>query len=520
VAGQKGVRKANLSLDNRRMYLRAGLLSLGLLIFSRVLGLLRESAQAAAFGATGLGDAVIVMFTLPDLLVGIFFSGALAYVLLPAWSGQSTAQQNASQRRVARVLFGAGVVVGALIWLLRDGVVHVLAPGLQGAMRALAADSLGWSAAVLPLALLAALWVTRLQHERDFVGMYTGNLLVNFLLVLALFLGLGTHGVSGAVFALGCFLLLAMLARLAWLAWRLRRAVPAPVSLEAGLAASGSLPGLRIWAWAALSSGFLLLLPLVARSLASQAGEGALANFNYAWKLVELPLVLAIQLVASLAFPAVTRTEAGSPARAKALQVAFLLAWTLACAAIAVVGGFSLPLATLLFGWGRMDAAHLQVISQWSAIGIWSLLPQALVAVLMTVMAANRRMHLAAWAYAAGAVALVVAGVMGLADGATVMWALNGVLVAVAAVVLLCSRSQWVNALPWPAMFAPLAACGAVVAAARSWGGALALGPPASTALAGLLAALVLASALAASPLLRGLLRRRALHPPQSAGNN
>lgn len=491
------------------MYLRAGLFSLGLLILSRVLGLLRESAQAAAFGATGLGDAVIVMFTLPDLLVGIFFSGALAYVLLPAWAGQSTAQQNASQRQVARALLIAGVVVAALIWWLRDGLVHALAPGLQGAMRTLGADSLGWSAAVLPMALLAALWVTRLQHERDFVGMYTGNLLVNLLLVLALFLGLGSNAASHAVFALGCFLLLAMLARLAWLAWRLRRALPAMASPAIGATASVALPGLRIWAWAALSSGLLLLMPLVARSLASQAGEGALANFNYAWKLVELPLVLAIQLVASLAFPAVTRTEAGSPARKQAVHMAFLLAWTLACAAIAVVGGFSLPLATLLFGWGRMDAAHLDVIAQWSAIGIWSLLPQALVAVLMTVMAANQRMHLAAWAYAAGAAVLAMAGVMGLAQGATVMWALNAVLLAVALVMLLAGRAQLAGAVPWSAMLAPLCVCGAVVAAARSWGGALALGLPASAALAGLLSALVLASALVASPVLRGLVMRR-----------
>ena len=268
------------------------------------------------------------------------------------------------------------------------------------------------------------------------------------------------------------------------------------------------LPALSIWAWAALSSGLLLLLPLVARSLASQGGEGALANFNYAWKLVELPLVLAIQLVASLAFPAVTRTEAGSPARAQALQVAFLLAWALACAAIAVVGGFSLPLATLLFGWGRMDAAHLDVIARWSAIGIWSLLPQALVAVLMTVMAASQRMHLAAWAYAAGAMTLVMAGIMGLADGAAVMWVLNVVLVAVAAVMLAAGGGQLMNALPWPAMLAPLAACVVVVVASRVWPGVITFGLPVSAALAGLLAALVLASALACSPLLRALLKR------------
>ena len=78
-----------------------------------------------------------------------------------------------------------------------------------------------------------------------------------------------------------------------------------------------------------------------------------MANFNYAWKLVELPLVLAVQLVASLAFPAIPRTAAGSPEHEKARWLAFSLACALACTAVAVVVTFSLPLATLLFVWGR-----------------------------------------------------------------------------------------------------------------------------------------------------------------------
>jgi putative peptidoglycan lipid II flippase len=489
------------------MYLRAGVFSLGLLMASRLLGLLRESAQAAAFGATGLGDAVIVMFTLPDLLVGILFSGALGYVLLPEWARQTSAQQDTSQKKVARALLGIGVVLALLIWLLRDALSHALAPGLQGEMAMLGRDSLGWSAVVLPLAMLAALWVTRLQHERDFVGMYGANLVVNLLLVLALFLA-PQNSADRTVFVLGLFLMLAMAVRLAWLAWRLPQAAPADPAAMA-------LPATGIWIWAGLSSGLLLLLPLIARSLASQAGEGALANFNYAWKLVELPLVLAVQLVASLAFPAITRTEAGSAERDRALQIAFLLAWTLACAAIAVVGSFSLPLAQLLFGWGRMDAGHLEIIARWGAIGIWSLLPQALIAVLLTVMAASGHMHRAVWAYVAGMAALAVAAWAGLAGGAPVMGALNAVLTGVALAMLFAEREQLRRALPWRAMLAPFAACLLLLVASR-WFGRLDLLPSAMAA--GLFAVAVLGSALLASPLLRSSLGRQPLAVPQAGG--
>ena len=183
----------------------------------------------------------------------------------------------------------------------------------------------------VPAALLAALWVTRLQHERDFVGMYAANLVVNAVLVaslLALAALPGAIAADGAVVvpAMGLALLAAVLLRLGWLFWRL----PAPATAGASPRPGRSGPALSLWVWAMLSSGLPLALPFVARSLASASGEGALATFNYAWKLVELPLVLAIQLAASLAFPVITRAFAGEGDPAAAVRRAFALAWLLA----------------------------------------------------------------------------------------------------------------------------------------------------------------------------------------------
>ena len=481
------------------MYLRAGVLSLGLLILSRVMGLLRESAQAAAFGSSGLGDAVIVMFTLPDWVVSMVFGGALSYVLLPLWAQQSPAERQASQQKVGRALVITSLLMGAAIWLFRDLMGRALAPGLKGEMQALAAASLVWSAAVLPLAVLASLWVTRLQHERDFVGMYAGSLVVNVLLVLALLVTVNIGAGPDSILILGAFLAMAMLARLAWLYWRLPKA-PAPEQ------ASASLPGAGIWLSAGLSSGLLLLLPLIARSLASQSGEGALASFNYAWKLVELPLVLAIQLVASLAFPAIAQTESGSAARQQALQTAFLLAWALACAAVAVVATFSLPISGLLFGWGQMAPEHLVVIADLSAVGVWSLLPQALIAVVLTLMAASHQMHVAAWAYVAGVLGLAGAGWAGLSGGEAVMWTLNAVLCGVALALLVNQRRQLSGVLAWPSMLMPLLACGLLVLL-KPWVANLSL--LAAFALAAVFAFVVMGAAYISSPMLRSTFATR-----------
>jgi putative peptidoglycan lipid II flippase len=486
------------------MYLRAGVFSFGLLLVSRMLGLARESAQAAAFGTSGLGDVVIVMFTLPDLLVGILVSGALAYVLLPAWAQQTRQALAAGQQKIAWWLAGFGLVLGAAVWLNRHTLVRLLAPGLSPDMAAISAASLGWSAAALPIAMLAALWATRLQHERDFVGMYTGNLVVNVLLVaglVAVALQTGQFGldVTQPITLLGVCLMLAMAARLAWLAWRLPARQPAQQVVE-----TVALPTARLWVWAALSSALVLLMPLAARSMVSQSGEGALASFNYAWKLVELPLLLAVQLVASLAFPALASTPPQSPERLQAMQLAFTLAWALACAAAAVVATFSLPLSRVLFGWGSMTPSGLEAIARLSAMGVWSLLPQALIAVLLTVMAITARMHVAVAAYAVALAAFVVFGLTGLAaaQGEGVMWALNTALALVAAALLVTERKHIAGALAFAPILTSLLACVLLVLLKPLWSNASLL---TAGVLACVYALLVLASAAASSAPLRRL---------------
>ena len=484
------------------MYLRAGFFSLALLLLSRVLGLLRESAQAAAFGSTGMADAAIVMFTLPDLMVGILLSGALSYVLLPLWAKQGAVQKAAGQKKIASALIFSGLVLGVLVWSFRGVLVQLLAPGLAGDMKLASAQALSWSAAVLPLAMLAALWVTRLQHESDFVGMYAGGLIVNVALVGGLLLvAKGAAPQISALSLLGICLVGAMLARLAWLAWRLPPRDPTDSA-----ASASDLPPVNVWLWAALSSGLILVLPLVARSLASSSGEGALANFNYAWKLIELPLVLAVQLVASLAFPAIARAEAGSHERQNAVGLAFLIAWTLACAAVAVVATFSLPLARLLFGWGRMDATSLVVISQWSAVGIWSLLPQALMSVLLTVMASQGRMQRAVWVLAAGLLVLLLAGWVGKFGGQHIMWLLNAVFGCMAATLLFIERRSVKSSLPYLACLVPLLTCIGLVALKPIFSELTAIFSLIASAVYSLA---VISSAVAVSPVLKGLLRKR-----------
>lgn len=464
------------------MFLKAGLLSLLLLLASRVLGVLRETALAAAFGSSGMADVAIVMLTLPDWIAGVLVSGALAYVLLPQWAKESAAQQNATQNHVARRLLWGSLALAGLMCVAQGPVAALLVPGASAALQGAASSAVVWSALALPAAMLAGLWATRLQHERDFVGLYSANLVVNGVLIAALLLLLGSSGAGlGPVQTLGIFLLVAVGLRLLWQGWRMRHLRQNVLPVASPSVAPPPLPGWRVWMWAALGAGLPLTLPFVARTFASGAGEGALATFNYAWKLVELPLILAIQLVASLAFPAIARAHAASAsgtghtsadAMATAVRNALVLAWTLACAAAAALLVGAPVIASLLFGWGRMEVPALEQIAAWGRVGAWGLLPQALLAVALTVLASVGRMRFAVLAYVLALALLLAVGAAGWTTGESLMWGLNAGF-AVAALIAggalgAPALRHW---LPVRALLAPSLALAVVAWLAHWWGG-------------------------------------------------
>ena len=414
------------------------------------------------------------MLTLPDWLAGVLAAGALAYVLLPAWAAQSPAQVVATQRKVAVGLVGGGVLLALMLVLLREPALDWLAGGLPAPMRPAAAGALVWSAVALPAALLAGLWTTRLQHERDFTGMYSANLVVNAVVIAAI-LWAGTRP-GNAVPWLGAGLLAAMFLRLGWLRWRTPPGHGALANAQPGIAPP--LPAPPVWLWAVLSAGLPLALPFVARSIASQAGEGALATFNYAWKLVELPLILAIQLVATLAFPGIAKALAAEDpaATARAVRTAIALAWALACAAAAALLLGAPAIAQLLFGWGRMEPQALARVAHWGGLGAWGLLPQALIAVALTVLAARGRMRAAVAAYALALALLLAYGVWGTSDGARLMILLNLLLAGVAIAVIAALGPQARAWVPWRSMAISLACLLAIAALASP----SALGQPAN----------------------------------------
>ena len=104
-----------------------------LTMVSRILGFVRDTIIARAFGAGMATDAFFVAFKLPNLLRRVFAEGAFAQAFVPILAEyKETRSPEATQafvRHVAGMLSFVLVIVTALGILAAPWVIYVSAPG-------------------------------------------------------------------------------------------------------------------------------------------------------------------------------------------------------------------------------------------------------------------------------------------------------------------------------------------------------------------------------------------------------
>ena len=100
---------------------------------SRVLGLARDSAIAAVFGAGAATDAFVVAFRIPNLFRRLFAEGAFSQAFVPVLAGYRATADEAEVKRVIDAVSSAlGLALLALVAvgvLAAPLVIHAVAPG-------------------------------------------------------------------------------------------------------------------------------------------------------------------------------------------------------------------------------------------------------------------------------------------------------------------------------------------------------------------------------------------------------
>lgn len=460
---------------------------------SAVLGFAREATIGALFGASRSTDAFYAALSLPFLAAYFLVGGALAPSLTAALARRlergdaegARATFTASLRAVAL----GGSAIAALLYLAREPIARLLAPGFDGASSALLARLL---ALLLPYGLLTSLALLASAallaagaYRTPAVAVLAGNAVA-----LGTLFALGARSIESAAWALdagAAATLLALVPRLA----------------SAGLlpkypGAKAPLPW-RDSAILALSLAAAGAVDLAERPLASTAGIGAVAILAFASKLVHLPMRLVAAPLASVSFPRFARLLRRHEGRAK--EAGETAAWIVRLLAFsaAVTAGAAAPIAAVTFGRGRFDADDLARLAQALALLAPAVVAVGVVEVATKYLLAARRARAVLVAQLAGLLVYLVAapllarhGIAGLAVARDLSWGVA----ALGLVIPLARREGPIR----PVDILASAAAALLAAPAASYGARLlSLGTLPSLALSTLAAAAVFAAALGAA---------------------
>lgn len=360
-------------------------LNIGLLL-GRLSGFAREAFIAATYGATTQADIVVLMLTVPDFLVAILMGGAMGVMLIPEFSQRPNSAHQLLYQSI--LFFGAFfALLSAVLYWQMHVFVTLLAPGFGEEKISAAIAVLDWVIWLIPLTVMSGVVTAFLHAENKFFIAAIGTLIINCFIIVGLVSAFISDGslflVAGFVLLGGCVRLLSQLlqVRLHWapilslMPWRLSNVL------------------ILRYGQAMMSGSMLLLFPVVARAMASYEGDGSVALFNYATRLIEFPLVIAITFLAAIFFPRMAKTFSCDLKQHKQL-IHYGLQITLGISIVAAITLISLndDYTDIVYGYGDMQDSDVARVAALISIGLVALPLQGVSIFLTAVFNARKNM--------------------------------------------------------------------------------------------------------------------------------
>jgi putative peptidoglycan lipid II flippase len=338
-------------------------------LFSRILGLVREQVLAALFGAGFAMDAFVVAFRIPNLLRDLFAEGALSTAFVTVFTHYDQRLGPERTWRLANnVIACLAIVVGSISllgMLLSPRLVDLMAPdfGLVPGKLELTATMTRIMFPFLLLVSLAAVVMGILNtREKFFIPALSSS-----------FFNLGSIVVGASLALILPYFGVTPIVGMAWgtlVGGLLQLLVQTPQLRRVGF----HLQWVVDWRDEGLKQIFRLMLPAVVGLSASQinvfintfyassCAQGSVSWLNYAYRLVHLPQGLFGVALSVATLPMVSRFAAHRdlPAMKAAFKSSLALAMLLTIPAAAGLIALAGPICSVIFQHGRFTILDTQ----------------------------------------------------------------------------------------------------------------------------------------------------------------
>ncbi len=362
---------------------RAGLVVTAAFLLSRILGWVRLLVLGSTFGAAGELDTFFAAFRIPDLIFQLVAAGALSSALIPIVAGlTATGEANRAWRVVSTVItlmLGALAVLAVVLAILAPAIVPAITPGFTPEQIDRTVELTRIMLASPILLALGAVATSVLNAQGRFAAAALAPVMYNLAIIggaLILAPSMGVTGLAVGVVA-GSALHLAIQVRpLLRTGFR--------YTPDIGLKDPSARQALVLMAPRALGMGASQITFVVATTLASGLGTGAISVFNFAFTLLQIPIGVIGVPLGVVVFPSLAsdlaRGAVGDYVRLVTRSIRLLLFVMIPIAGLGMV--LRREIVTLLFDYGRFDDRAISMTADTLLCFLVGLAAHALIAVL------------------------------------------------------------------------------------------------------------------------------------------
>lgn len=437
----------------QKTLVQATMITLVVTLSGSLLGFVRDLFLARFFGADGGTDAFLVAWTVPETAFAVVVEGGMSLLMIPLFS-RAVAEANGGDaglflRRVVGATMPRIVVVLVVLsgatFLCAPWLVHLIAPGLADPALAVTCTRLT-SITVLTFG-LAGYLSAALRANHVFGAPAAIHLAYN-IGILTLMGAL--HGSLGVVSAAAGVALGSVFMVLVQLPSFLRH-VGLPRRWRTGAATVSLAAFLPITIYTLVRQAQVF----IERFLGSSLAEGTISHLNYAQKVAQIPMLVAL-LICTVTFPTLARRMAAGEAdeARKRLEADLRTTAALILVATAYLVVFAPDIVHVLLEHGEFTAADTAATAGIMRVYALGLLGHVLVTALSRPFyAGEERNWYPAMAMGAGLVVTGVVAAIGVrSSGAYAIAAANGIGISTAAVLLLLGLRDRMVALALPSL--------------------------------------------------------------------
>ena len=399
---------------------RAGLIVTIAFLASRALGWVRLVVMGSIFGAQGELDAFFAAFRLPDLMFQLVAAGALGSALIPVITGLLANNEPGRAWRLVSTVANAMLVglaaLAVILFIVAPVVIPAITPGFDPAQ---VEQTVGLTRIMLlsPILLaLGAVATSALNATDRFAAAAVAPIAYNLGIIGGAVLLAPAIGVTGV--AIG--VVAGSAAHLAVQLLPLRRSgFQYAATIDLGDPPTREAIGLM--APRAIGLGANQITFIVATTLASGVGVGAITAYNYAFAIMQLPLGVIGVPLGVIVFPSMARelAKGSTTDYVRLLTRALRLIVFVMVPIMALAMVLRDSIVTVLFGYGRFDDRAIALTADTLLFFLAGLAAHASIAILARAFYARRDTRTPALAailavVTNSALAVVLAGPLGL----------------------------------------------------------------------------------------------------------